>query len=193
MKVPDICEPWIKKQRTHLNGDVLSQFGKEAQNEYDEIKPFLSGQIHAALDIGCGVGGFDVCLWNDKHPSIWLMDSAQVTAPVYGFDIKPSYYNSFAATEALMEANGVERYNLWASERGIPAIKFDLIVSLLSLGYHYRLETYLKQIKENLDGVLIIDIRETTDGLAILKLNGFDVTEIRRANKAVRVAARRSA
>ena len=51
-----------------------------------------------------------------------------------------------------------------------PAGNYDLIFSFLAWGYHFPVETYLKEVSRNIsqDGCLIIDIREGTNGKASL-------------------------
>ena len=71
--------------------------------------------------------------------------------------------------------------------------KFDLVVSLISWGFHYPLSTYLDQVyqKMALGGVLIIDVRKVTmsDPLTELRTKFGDVSIITESNKHMRVAA----
>jgi hypothetical protein len=185
MIIPKICYPWIAKQRTDYPGDLEECFNADMEETFRAIEPFLPIRLESVLDVGCGVGGIDVLLWNLFRPKIWLMDYEKVTKPIYGYNKGPSFYNSFEATAALMDANGVETYEQWPAEKGFPPVKADLTISLLSLGYHYPVETYLDRIT----GPLLIDLREGTDGLDRVKARYQSVREIRRENKALTVLA----
>jgi hypothetical protein len=49
--------------------------------------------------------------------------------------------------------------------------KYDIIISLLSCGWHYSLETYIDLIKNTLsdEGIFVVDIRHDTDQLEYAK------------------------
>jgi len=46
----------------------------------------------------------------------------------------------------------------------------DLIISLISWGFHYPVDTYLEKAYDllNKDGILILDVRKDTNGLDLL-------------------------
>lgn len=77
------------------------------------------------------------------------------------------------ATRTTLTSNGVLQDHLSTYEVSSASIstlenkRHDIIISLLSCGWHYGLENYIDLIKASLakDGVLIIDIRHGTGQL----------------------------
>ncbi len=193
MIIPASCNHWIEKQRTRkINFEV------EMENEYDTIRAHLPGKINNVIDIGCGIGGIDVFLSkNHGRPSIYMLDyDKEDTAIHYGLQKEGSKYNSLEATREFLDANYVYNYKLCDAAKGWPAgVKFDLIISLLSCGYHYPLEKYLPNILADMtaDGILIIDVRQGSRDLALAKTAFGSVEIICDANKAYRILARRTA
>lgn len=86
--------------------------------------------------------------------------------------------------------NGVNKKNLALYNAGndeFPTKQFDLIISLLSWGFHYPIETYLEKAKKIKNGILILDIRNGTDQIETLKdnFNTIKVIEETRTRKRV--------
>jgi hypothetical protein len=194
MIIPESCIPWIKKQRTQYKKDVVKEFIADIENDFMQIKPFLPAEALDILDIGCGVGGIDVLL-NEHYKGdcrFVLLDSDVETPLFYGYKKEAACYNSFEATADLMSSNGVLLFNLigknealfnWTDKNiGVPEKEYDIVISLLSMGYHYPIDTYEFKTK-----CFIADIREGTDGLEKL-LNTYPVVNvIAEQNKAQRV------
>ena len=71
--------------------------------------------------------------------------------------------------------------------------KLDLVLSLISWGFHYPVGVYLDRVYEllNDDGRLILDVRTRTDGLNVLtqKFGSYEV--ILETAKYARVAAKK--
>jgi methylase of polypeptide subunit release factors len=76
-------------------------------------------------------------------------------------------------TRETLVDNGVNSEKLFTYEvsesslQEIQSNKFDVIISLLSCGWHYSIENYIDLIKKSLnkDGVVILDIRHNTGQL----------------------------
>lgn len=114
-------------------------------------------QVEKYLDIGCGIAGPQCFM--PKTTKLFLIDKTMDIA------------------KKNLIANGVKENNINIQEATeTNEIKFnerfDLITSFISCGFHYPIETYLDQIYEKLKtgGVLIVDIRKETTGLAALKI-----------------------
>jgi len=183
MIIPRSCIPWIKKQRTQYKKDVVKEFIADIENDLKQIKPFLPAEALDILDIGCGVGGIDVLLAR-HYPGacLDLLDSNIETPLFYGYKKEAACYNSFEATADLMESNGIFLFNLIDKNTGVPEKEYDIVISLLSMGYHYPIDTYEFKTK-----CFIADVREDTDGLEKL-LNTYPVVNIiAEQNKSQRV------
>ena len=150
---------------------VENLFSMEMNNEYESMKQYLPVNANSILDIGCGVAGIDIFL--SKHyesPSIYLLDKTEMPNKVYyGLTNKGCYYNSLDVAKKLLESNGVKSENIYLEEATDNKInfnnKFDLVVSLISWGFHYPVSTYLDEVYEKLNdkGVLVIDIRKKSE------------------------------
>jgi len=181
-------------------GAVRRAFNRDMAREYGEIRPHLPRRAVAILDIGCGVGGIDVLL--HRHygtPRLYLADRTQTSDRVYyGFEERGAFYNSFDATRRLLLGNRIPERDLRFREVGdecrldIPE-PVDLVVSLISWGFHYPVPVYLDQVRALLrpGGRVILDVRKETDGRAQLEARFPGVTTISETRKKERVVAER--
>lgn len=196
MIIPKSCVKWIKLQRTGYKNPIQG-FKKQIEKEYLEMRKFLPITVKSILDIGCGIAGIDILL--SKHfrqPDLYLMDSSEISEKViYGYDKAKTFYSSFYATEALMKANYVKRYKLIDIKNNKYPVfkKIDLVISLLSCGYHYSVREYLVYINTILseNGALILDVREWSDGIEITREVFPKIKIISHYNKSKRIIARR--
>lgn len=190
MKIPESCIKYIDHQRTRK----LS-FEDEIKNEYIKIKPFLPREIASVLDIGCGIGGIDYYI-SKYHgsPKLYMLDYSKVDDNIhYGLRTEASKYNSLKSTAEFLESNGINNFELCDAANGFPENnEYDLIISLLSCGYHYPIDTYLRGIVKSLSktGALIIDIRIGSLDFQMLKTIFKTVIVICTENKARRIIAR---
>ena len=140
------------------------------------IAPYLPNNKnvdHNILDIGCGLGVIDVLL--SKHypnANFYLQDKSESidsNKKYNGFNQTYQYYNNIELLREFLTNNGLKTFNIVDGEEiNSIILKFDVIMSLLSCGWHYSLLSYLDFIKGHLneDGILIVDVRnETEEGL----------------------------
>jgi SAM-dependent methyltransferase len=146
--------------------------------DYEMIKDYLPTKVDNSLDIGCGLGLIDIAFFNhyDGKINLHLLDKTNTideNTSVRGFNKEYIFYNSMDSTKDTLVSNGVKENSIITYEVNNDSIeklnqnKYDLIVSLLSCGWHYSLETYIDLIKSTLtpDGILILDIRHDTGQL----------------------------
>jgi SAM-dependent methyltransferase len=155
-------------------------FSADMEREYSIIKDHLPGGVDQSkniLDIGCGVAGIDILLARHyKNAKFYLLDKSHINSRVYyGIEKEAAYYNSLGIAKKMLVANGVAENNVFLQEvTGAPIFpgkKFDLIISLISWGFHYPISTYLDEVYNSLGpgGILIVDVRKDTDGEHLLK------------------------
>lgn len=158
---------------------IKSSYESDIANEYLSIKAFLPKKCSSILDIGCGVAGIDVFLANHyerDHPRLYLLDKTHVEKSVwYGLKNKGAFYNSLDIAKALLVENGVRGecvHVIEATDNNEINFddKVDLVISLISWGFHYPVGTYLQKVRELLTdgGRLIIDVRKGTDGVDVI-------------------------
>lgn len=190
MKIPESCNHWIGYQRTRK-----LPFDQELSEEYQKMKPFLPKELKSVLDIGCGIGGIDYFLSrNHGSPVLHMLDYNKEDENIH-FGLRPtaSKYNSLESTREFLNNNGITNFVLHDASKGFPTDnEYDLIISLLSCGYHYPVNTYLNGIIKTLskNGALIIDIRIGSLDFQMLKTIFKTVIVICTENKARRVIAR---
>ena len=155
-------------------------FCKGMAEEYEIIRKHLPCDCDSLLDIGCGVGGIDVCTYRHYEPKsidLYMLDKTHIERNVfYGFNEKAAVYNSLLVAKELLISNGVpeRRINLIeATDNNDIAIdkQVDLVISLLSWGFHYPIGLYLDSVQRILrkNGKLVVDIRKNTDGMDLLE------------------------
>lgn len=135
-------------------------------------KQLPADKIRSIADIGPGVGieilSFAKYL-NLDH--ITLIDIEESENKHHGFEAEGAGYNSLKTAEKLIALNidddvNIDLFNPNKSDIYSDAfLRSDLIVSLLSCGFHYPVKTYLKLFREKLNdrGFLVLDLRKNKD------------------------------
>lgn len=150
------------------------------RHEYDSILEVLPSTCTTVPDIGCGVADIDAFIqwrYGDQPIKFYLPDKSRVAKSVY-YLFKPAgaFYNSLEVAEELLTRNGIARHAihvLKANEANTIPIDTaaDVVLSLLSCGFHYPVATYVEAGRTRLDtsSVVILDMRKATDGLVVLQ------------------------
>ncbi|MDH3326105.1 MAG: class I SAM-dependent methyltransferase [Gammaproteobacteria bacterium] len=171
-------------------------------NEYRRVSPYLPVESHRILDIGCGLGGINYFFYNHynaQSPDMYLLDKDEVSESIYfGFEETAAAYNNLLSSRQLLEDAGVPGEKIHVidinKDKFPKQVKYDLIFSSLSWGFHYPISTYISEVVESLsnDGVLIIDVRKNTDGLKLIKTNFSNVKIIIDSEKYQKICASNS-
>jgi SAM-dependent methyltransferase len=204
---PDMM-PYLLLQRTayqrllkaNPSATPAALYHEEMAREFSDMTPFLPATAANVLDIGCGLAGIDHFV--NRHykgsATIHLLDKNGVSDQVYYlFHDQAAYYCSLEMARTFLIFNGAssDRVVLHdVSKKGFPRrIQYDLVLSLISWGFHYPISAYLKHVKRWLapNGVVILDIRKGTGGEAELERSIGPVSVIQEYPKRLRVAARR--
>ncbi|MDP3962767.1 MAG: glycosyltransferase [bacterium] len=191
----------VKLEAALFPGRTKKLFSLDMEREYLIIKKYLPLDPKNILDIGCGVGGIDIMF--NKHyaqmgvsPHLHLLDKSEVNSKVYyGIEKEAAYYNSLETAKRLLNANGVKEENIYTQEVSGPSFfpgkKFDLIISLISWGFHYPISTYLEEAYGALSngGTMIVDVRKGTDGEKLLEEKFGEIDTIFEGKKHKRILA----
>ena len=179
---------------------VALAFAEGLQRDLDSLLPFLPERAEAVLDIGCGLAGIDLMLhrhYAPESPRFALLDREGVSTDVfYGYEDDAAHYASLGIARRLLEENGVppEDIATFDPDRdGYPAGRtYDLILSLISWGFHYPVSTYLDDVQRTLapGGTLIVDVRDGTGAEDELRVLG-DAEVVERSRWRKRLCIRR--
>lgn len=186
--IPDRCLPLLREQRTHYT-DISTQYGEELQRTYDTFKSYLPANVNHILDIGSGMAGIDVFVGR-RYPkaTIHLLDKQGVSPTINaGFNRTAdqfAHYNDFDGAIELLRENGLYNPILTYDMNRVayPQQPYDVVISLLSWGFHYPIHTY----DVDCIGTMIVDCRKDTDSEAQLSDYG-KVTVVHEGRKFRRV------
>jgi SAM-dependent methyltransferase len=182
---------------------IKKLFNLDMRDEYDRIKNYLPDRASSILDIGCGVAGIDALLhehYQNDNPKFFLFDKTELNEKVYyGIKKEAAFYNSLSVAKSLLENNGVPPQNIHLQEADLDRAikfseKFDLVISLISWGFHYPASTYLDRVYELLKpgGALIIDVRKGVGGEEEVRNKFHNAEAIYEAQKHIRIVAHKS-
>jgi SAM-dependent methyltransferase len=140
---------------------------------------FAVEKPRAVLDIGSGLGGVDVLLkqyYGNRKVQFYLLDKSGIDKNVYyGLTEDGACYSSAALTKEFLMDNGFSMEQTQVIDISTDAfpvnIQFDVIISFISWGFHYSIDTYLKETAQVLSeqGVMLLDIRRSSDAIEKLK------------------------
>lgn len=165
LALPDGIDRYLRQQRSEVAG--ADGFVAAIEAEFALLRGMLvPGDV---LDIGCGLGGMSVLAAHHCGGRLHLMDGSGWADRRTGFGPDMGAFNDMHLTAEMMRVNGVRDWQPWPiGSTDIPPV--DNIISLLSWGWHYPVETYLDLARRILrpGGRLILDIRGGTDGRSVL-------------------------
>ena len=154
----------------------------------------------AIADIGCGYAMADLFAHRDFGARLLLIDIEQDDARHFGFAETGAAYTSLDRARAFLAANGVAGDQVATvnprKEELSAQPPVDVILSMLSCGFHYPAASYAGFYASGLatDGALILDIRTHVAAAERPALEAVGpVIEIGRGPKHTRLMARREA
>ena len=165
----ELCEPNLKKLRKLLGRYFFSVFISKylinpvkisknylnlMEKEFLLIRKYFKNN-DKILSIGSGIGGLETLMNKKLNSHITFIEKNYVSKKIkYGWD-KNNHeaYNSLDLLEKFLLDNGIkkDKFAIFNFDQDkLPDTKFDIIVSLYSLDYHYGFELY----KDYLDKVM---------------------------------------
>ena len=123
-------------------------------NEFSTIEKFINKEDNLFLSIGGGLGGLELMI-NKKfdNRNYYFIERNFISKKVkYGWGgmTNSEAYNDLNLQKNFLETNGLknEQINIYDYDKDdLPNIKFDLVISLLSLDYHYDFDIYINYLK----------------------------------------------
>lgn len=175
--------------------DIIYSINVMVKKDFNLIKNYLPNKCDSILDIGCGLGLSNIPIYKKYKCKVNLLDKTEMKDKSerndfsysnnkgHGFNKEYYFYNSMDASKKTLEDNGIKTNDIILYEVGnhhdLFDMKFDIISSLLSCGWHYPIETYLDLMKKTLSpsGIIIIDIRHSNMEQLNLMKDNFDIVE----------------
>jgi hypothetical protein len=125
-------------------------------NEFSSIENFISIEDRTILSIGGGLGGLELII-NKKmnNKAYYFIERNYVSKKVkYGWGgiVNNEAYNNLKIQKNFLEKNGMknDQINIFDYDKDVlPIKKFDLVISLLSLDYHYDFNLYIDYLKKS--------------------------------------------
>lgn len=181
---------YLTMQRNYkiFTADILEKIINSNKKEIQLINYYLKKTPLKVLDIGCGIGIYDLALHDfyKKNIIFYLLD--KTTTPdeekkiYYGYREKGSFYNNLDYTQDFLVSNGIDEKNLHliSVDNNIDITNqylqnnltnIDLIISIISCGFHYPIKIYLDTIHKILDnnGILCLHCRNIPENLPLLE------------------------
>jgi len=166
----ELCSNFLKKIRKFFGRYIFSNFitkyflnsesiGKSYHDRMSEEFKTLENHIDYKdknfLSIGGGMGGLEVILNNNCEVNFFDFIERNFVSKkvVYGWsDNNSEAYNNLNLQTEFLIKNGLskEKFKVLDFDKDIlPLKKFDVVISLYSLDYHYDFNQYAKYLKEN--------------------------------------------
>ena len=124
----------------------------EAFNEAVPLYSYLGGD-RRVCSIGPGNGLVELFLsLNAGVAELLLVDIEKTAEHAHGFERKGSGYASLEKTKEFLMANGISADKIYLcnpQQVSLPSFKFDLLISIMSMGFHYPCDEYVSFIQKN--------------------------------------------
>ena len=131
--------------------DIGNNYFQIMSKEFNSIKNSISGDDKIILSIGGGVGGLEVILNNHfNNMKFYFIEKNYISKKVvYNWDMtNKEAYNDLKLQEEFLINNGLKNFSIYDYDKNhLPDNKFDIIISLFSLDYHYDFYLYLDFLK----------------------------------------------
>ena len=137
------------------------------QSEFLTCKEYIDfNEDEHFLSIGGGLGGLELIInENLQNKNYHFIERNFVSKKVvYGWSgkVNNEAYNDLNIQKSFLEINGMKpsQINIFDYDKDkLPDQKFDVIISLLSLDYHYDFEIYIEYLRKisNLNTKIIFD------------------------------------
>jgi len=169
--------------------------------EYEELRPILAtAPPRAVTDIGCGYALIDLFLAQDFDCALTLIDLEQTDERHFGFEPTGSAYSDLETAASFLKSNGIAPGRITTinpDRQPVDDIRDqDLVMSLISCGFHYPWTTYESFFRDAVrpGGRIILDLRRKTARATLAEMSSLGSAEDLNAgasHKAARVVVTR--
>jgi len=166
----ELISPFLKKLRKMFGRYFFSSFltkyflnpsiiGKKYYEimlkEFLTIEKFIDVEDKFFLSIGGGMGGLELIVNQSFHNrNYYFIEKNYISKKIkygWGGKVNDEAYNDLSIQKSFLVTNGMQnsQINIFDYDKdSLPTIKFDVIISLLSLDYHYDFELYMDYLKK---------------------------------------------
>jgi hypothetical protein len=135
---------------------IGSKYYEAMQSEFLTFKEYIDfNEDEHFLSIGGGLGGLELIInKNLQNKNYHFIERNFVSKKVvYGWSgkVNNEAYNDLNIQRSFLEINGMKpsQINIFDYDKDkLPDQKFDVIISLLSLDYHYDFEIYIEYLRK---------------------------------------------
>jgi len=139
-----------------LNSKIVGKkYYNVMSNEFLNLKNFIEPSDKLVLSIGGGIGGLESIInQNQEDKQFFFIERNYISKKVkYGWSgmDNDEAYNSLEIQKNFLIMNGMDlkQINIFDYDNDkLPEIKFDIVISLLSLDYHYDFNLYKDYLKK---------------------------------------------
>jgi len=125
------------------------------EKEYEILSKYLNFDNKSILSIGSGMCGLELIINQKAQNNFFhIIEKNYVSKKVtYGWDNNNNEaYNNLSLLKLFLIKNGMEKkiFEIYDFDQDpLPEAKFELIISLFSLDYHYDFNLYYDYLKKN--------------------------------------------
>ena len=166
----ELCSNFLKKIRKlfgraffsnfitkfFLNSDTIKKsYYNRMLEEFKTFEKYIDHNDKNILSIGGGMGGLEIILNNNCEVNFFDFIERNFVSKkvVYGWsDNNSEAYNNLNLQTEFLVKNGLpkEKFKVFDFDKdSLPSKKFDVVISLYSLDYHYDFNQYAKYLKDN--------------------------------------------
>jgi len=175
----ELANPFLSKLRKtfgrYLFSKIFSKYFvnlKEISKNYTELMETelstilsLLKQNQKILSIGSGLGGLEIAIMKKFNgTNVTFIEKDYISKKIkYGWDDKNKEgYNDLSLLENLIMMNDIpkNKFSIFNyDEKNFPSEKYDLVISLYSLDYHYDFNIYSEYLKKNTyeESIIVFD------------------------------------
>lgn len=139
-----------------LNNETIGKsYYDRMSEEFKTLENHINHKDKNFLSIGGGMGGLEVILNNNCEVNFFDFIERNFVSKkvVYGWsDNNSEAYNNLNLQTEFLVKNGLsmEKFKVFDFDKdSLPSKKFDVVISLYSLDYHYDFNQYAKYLKDN--------------------------------------------
>jgi hypothetical protein len=165
----------------------VQETAERLRAEAEELANALQAPLdRSAVSVGPGNGLLELFLFRRlRFSTLLLIDIEDTESHVHGFSQHGSGYASLAATKDFLVANGVPSHCILTCNprrEVLPKGRFDLLISILSMGFHYPCDEYVDFILDNVSegGRVVLDKRRGATDKGYERLHGALVVQAER-------------